>query len=112
MARAEASAVIDGGAFGNETAVEAIALRAAAAFDSPPVPTSADATSLPGDLQRCLEAGPSTVNEEVGAPLYQAEGTFQGIPAVAVAYQRDGDPPRLLLVLARSDCSLLERTPF
>jgi len=112
MARAEVSAVIDGGAFGNETAVEAIALRAAAAFDSPPGPAPAGATSLPGDLQRCLEAGPSTVNEEVGAPLYQAKGTFQGIPAVAVAYQRDGDPPRLLLVLARSDCSLLERTSF
>ena len=113
MARTEASAaVIDGGAFGNETAVEAIALRAAAAFDNPPVPAPADSTSLPGDLQRCLAAGPSTANEAVGAPLYQAEGTFQGIPAVAVAYQRDGDPPRLLLVLARSDCSLLERTPF
>jgi len=112
MARAEAAAVIDGGAFGNETAVEAIALRAGAAFDSPPVPSPAAATTLPADLQRCLEAGPSTVSEKVGAPLYQAEGTFQGIPAVAIAYQRDGDPPRLLLVLARSDCSLLERTPF
>ncbi len=112
MARTEASAVIDGGSFGNETAVEAIALRAAAAFDNPPVPAPADAPSLPDDLLRCLAAGPSTVNEDVGAPLYQAEGTFQGIPAVAVAYQRDGDPPRLLLVLARSDCSLLERAPF
>lgn len=111
-ARAEAAAVIDGGDFGNESAVEAIALRAAAAFDSPPVPATADATSLPGDLQRCLEADPSTVTEEVGAPLYQAEGTFRGIPALAIAYQRDGDPPRLLLVLARSDCSLLERTSF
>ena len=52
MARAEASAVIDGGAFGNETAVEAVALRAAAAFDSPPVPAPANATTLPADLQR------------------------------------------------------------
>lgn len=111
-ARAEAAAVIDGGAFGNETAVEAIALRAAAAFDRPPVPASPDATPVSADLQRCLEAGPSTVTEEVGAPLYQAEGTFQGKPALAVAYQRDGDPPRVLLVLARSDCSLLERTTF
>jgi len=112
MARAEAAEVIDGGAFGNETAVEAIALRAGAAFDSPPVPSPAAATTLPADLQRCVKAGPSTVSEKVGAPLYQAEGTFQGIPAVAIAYQRDGDPPRLLLVLNRNDCSLLERTPF
>jgi hypothetical protein len=105
--------VIDGGAFGNETAVEAIALRAAGALDNPPVPPPAPDEIQPlDDVQRCVEAGPNTVNEELRAPLYQAEGTFQGIPAVAVAYERNGDPSRLLLVLARSDCALLERTPF
>jgi len=103
--------VIDGGAFGNETAVEAIALRAAAALDNPPAPAAAEIKPL-DDVQRCVEAGPNTVDEEVRAPLYQAEGTFQGIPAVAVAYEREGDPSRLLLVLALNDCSLLERSPF
>lgn len=114
MARTDVmpSMLLDGGSFGNETAVEAIALRAAAALDNPPVPGPADALPPTSDLQRCLDAVAATMTNEVLGTLYQAEGTFQGVPALAIAYDRVGDPPRLLLVLARSDCALLERTPF
>jgi len=105
-----AAPVLDGGAFGNEADIEAVALRAAAALDSSP---GADpATPLPADVQRCVAAGPGAAGESVGAPLYRAVGTYQGVPAVAVAYERGSEPPRILVVMARSDCSLLASTHF
>jgi len=105
-----AAPVLDGGAFGNETDVEAVALRAATAIDSSP--GAGPATIPPPDIQRCVAAGPAAAGESVGIPLYRAVGTYQGIPAVAVAYERGSEPARLLVVLARSDCSLLTSTNF
>lgn len=112
-AEASAPLVVDGGDFGNQTDLQALVQRAAAALDSAPDPstTSRDA-ALATDVQACVNDAPVAANEPLGALRYRATGSFQGSPAVALAYDRPGTPPRLLLILTRQSCSVLATTPF
>ena len=105
--------VVDGGDVGSQGDVQALAQRAAAALDSPPDPaTAAAGSALPSDVQACVRTAPTSAGQPVGDLRYRAVGTFQGTPAVVLAYDRPGSPARLLLVLARQGCTLLASTPF
>jgi len=111
---ASAPPVVDGGDFGSQTDLQALVQRAAAALESPldPSTTNPGATALPSDVQACVNAAPAAAGEPVGALRYRAVGSFQGTPAAVLAYDRAGDPPRLLLVLAREGCALLTSSRF
>lgn len=104
--------VVDGGDIGSQTDLQALAQRAAAALDSAPDPATTGRTALPSDVQACVDAGPAAAGQPVGALRYRAVGTYQATPAVVLAYDRPGTPPRLLLVLSRTGCTLLASTPF
>ena len=107
--------VVDGGDVGRQTDLQALAQRAAAALDSTPDPATTGRTALATDVQACVNAGPTAAAaaaQPVGPLRYRAVGSFQGTPAVVLAYDRPGTPSRLLLVLARTGCTLLDETPF
>lgn len=106
--------VVDGGDLGRQDEIEALGLRMAAALDGTPEPTVSNATAaLPSDVQACATAGAGTIGEVVGPLRYRAVGTFEGTPAVFLAYDRlGGNPPRVLLVLARQGCGLLASSHF
>lgn len=105
--------VVDGGNVGSQIEVQDLAQRAAAALDSPPDPaTAAAGSALPSDVQACVRAGPTAAGQPVGDLRYRAVGRFRATPAVVLAYDRPGSPSRLLLVLARRDCTLLASAPF
>ncbi len=104
--------VINGGDFGNENDVDALARRAAAALDGPPDQATAGG-ALPSDVQSCVNVGSAGLNENVGALRYWAVGVFQGLPVVVVAYDREArSPPHLLLVLTRNECGLRSFAAF
>lgn len=102
--------VVDGGEFGNQVDVDALAQRAAAALDSTPDPATTGNAALPSDVQACVDVGAAGLKEKIGALRYRAVGSFQGRPVVVLVYDREGSPPRLLLVLTRSDCALISFT--
>lgn len=105
--------VVDGGDFGSQSDLQALVQRAAAALDSEADPaTSGRGTALPTDVQTCVDAGPAAANLPLGPLRYRAVGSFQGTPAVVAAFERPGDQPRLLLVLAQRGCTVLASTPF
>jgi hypothetical protein len=106
--------VVDGGDLGNQEEVEALAQRAAAALDGVPDPVVARAeAALPTEVQACVNAAAANANEVVGGLRYRAVGSFQGVPAVFLAFDRPGaQPPRLLLVLARTGCDALASSHF
>lgn len=104
--------VVDGGDVGSQSDLQALVQRVAAALDSESDPATAGrGTALPTDVKACVDAGPAAANQPVGPLRYRAVGSFQGTPAVVAAYERPGSP-RLLLVLARSGCTVLASTPF
>lgn len=104
--------VVDGGDLGGQDEVEAVALRVAAALDGVADPGVAPpGAALPRDVQACATAGARS-GEPAGALRYRAVGTYQGTPAVFLVYDRPGDPPRLLLILARTGCAILDSTHF
>jgi hypothetical protein len=105
--------VVNGGDLGRQDEVEALAQRAAAALDGVPDATvAARDAALPSEVQACAAAVAATPGETVTALRYRAVGSFQGTPAVFLAFDRASNPPRVLLVLARSDCSVLASTHF
>lgn len=104
--------VINGGDFGNENDVDALARRAAGALDGPPDPATTGG-ALPSDVQSCVNVGSAGLNENIGALRYWAVGVFQGLPVVVVAYDREvRSPPHLLLVLTRNECGLRSFSAF
>ncbi|CAA9254343.1 MAG: hypothetical protein AVDCRST_MAG76-2455 [uncultured Acidimicrobiales bacterium] len=105
--------VVDGGDLGNQSDLQALVQRVAAALDNEADPATAGrGTALPTDVQACIAAGPTAANQPVGPLRYRAVGTFQGTPAVVAAYGESGAQPRLLLVLARPGCTVVASTPF
>lgn len=110
---AGAPPVVNGGDLGRQDEVEALAQRAGAALDGVPEgAVAARDAALPVEVQACAAAASALPGEQLGPLRYRALGTFQGMPAVFLAYDRFSNPPRLLLVLARSDCSVLASTHF
>jgi hypothetical protein len=106
--------VVDGGDLGRQVDVEAVAQRTAATLDGVADPAfTAPGSAPPRDVQACIATGAATAGEPLGPLRYRAVGTFGGKDAVFLAFDRQGaNPPRLLLVLARSGCAVLASTHF
>jgi hypothetical protein len=106
--------VVDGGAIGRQEDVDVLAQRAAAALDGvPDAAVSPPGAAAPSDIQACITAAPKTAAEGLKALRYRATGSFQDVPAVFLAYDRLAQPPpRILLVMARSGCTILATAHF
>ena len=106
--------VVDGGDLGRQVDVAAVAQRTGATLDGVADPAfTAPGAAPPRDVQACIATGAATAGEPLGPLRYRAVGTFEGKDAVFLAFDRTGaNPPRLLLVLARSGCAVLASTHF
>jgi hypothetical protein len=114
LAAAPTPAVVNGGDIGRQGDTEAVAQRVSTALNGTPTVAAADGeAALPREIQACATAAPSTSPESLGPLRYRATGSFEGTPAVFLAYERPaGSPAYLLLILARDGCSLLATSHF